>query len=64
MEHDPWFADGGDLDAARELVDSTDDAELFLYPGDAHLFADSSVGDYDEAAASLLLERVLGFLAD
>ncbi len=64
MEHDPWFADGGDLDAARELVESTEDAELFLYPGDAHLFADSSVADHDEAAASLLLERVLAFLAD
>ena len=43
---------------------STEDAELFLYPGDAHLFADSSVADHDEAAASLLLERVLAFLAD
>jgi dienelactone hydrolase len=51
-----------DLPAARELVDSTDRAELFVYPGDGHLFADSSLPDYDEAAATLLKERVLAFL--
>jgi hypothetical protein len=34
-------------------------AELFLYPGDGHLFADSSLGDFDAAAAALLKERVL-----
>lgn len=42
MDADPFFAEeGGDLDAARELVASTDQAELFLYPGNEHLFADS-----------------------
>jgi dienelactone hydrolase len=61
-EADPFFAE--DLDAARELVDSTEDAELFLYPGDQHLFADSSLPDYDAAAAQLLTERVLAFLGD
>src|SRR5262245_2504986 len=40
MDHDPFFADEGDLDAARALVAETDDAELFVYPGDRHLFAD------------------------
>ena len=39
-----------------------DEAELFLYPGDRHLFADSSLPDYDEAAAQLLTRRVLEFL--
>jgi len=43
MDADPFFADEGDLDAARELVATTPDAELFLYPGDQHLFADSSL---------------------
>jgi dienelactone hydrolase len=52
-----------DLEAARALVDSTDQAELFLYPGDEHLFADSSLPAYDAAAAALLTERVLAFLA-
>ena len=57
---DPFFLE--DLDAARALVDSTDKGELFLYPGDEHLFADSSVQDYDSAASALLTERVLVFL--
>jgi dienelactone hydrolase len=64
MDADPFFAEeDGDLGAARELVASTADAELFLYPGNQHLFADSSLPSYDEAAAGLLLERVLAFLA-
>ncbi|MGH9227752.1 MAG: dienelactone hydrolase family protein [Acidimicrobiales bacterium] len=60
---DPLFADEGDLDAARELVASTDQAELYLYPGKEHLFADSSLPSYDEEAAALLTQRVLDFLA-
>jgi dienelactone hydrolase len=65
MAADPFFAEEeGDLDAARQLVASADRAELFLYPGDEHLFADSSLPSYDRTAAALLLERVLGFLDD
>ena len=63
MDADPWFVDEGDLDAARGLVEAADDAELFLYPGDRHLFTDSSVSDYDPAAAALFAQRVLQFLA-
>jgi len=59
---DPFFIDEGDIDAARELVGSTDDAELFLYPGDQHYFADSSLPSYDAAATALLTQRVLAFL--
>jgi dienelactone hydrolase len=62
MEDDPWLEE--DLDAARDLADKVEDAELFLYRGDAHLFADSSLPDYDEEAAALLKERVLAFLAE
>jgi dienelactone hydrolase len=62
MDADEWFVDGGDLEAARDLVGSVSDAELFLYPGDQHLFADSSLPSYDEGAARLLRERVLSFL--
>jgi dienelactone hydrolase len=62
MDADPYFVDEGDIDAARALAASTSDAELFLYPGKGHLFADNSVSDYDEQAAALLTERVLAFL--
>ena len=58
---DPFFEE--DLVAARALVDSTDSAELFLYRGKEHLFADSSLPAYDAAAAALLSQRVLAFLA-
>ncbi|MDQ3343630.1 MAG: dienelactone hydrolase family protein [Actinomycetota bacterium] len=62
MDADEFFVDDADLDAARELVSSVDNAELFLYPGDQHLFADNSLPSYDQAAARLLTERVIGFL--
>jgi dienelactone hydrolase len=61
MEGDAWAEE--DLPAARELVENAGNAELFLYPGDKHLFADSSLPDYDEPAASRLKERVLAFVA-
>ena len=58
---DPFFAE--DLEAAEALVESTDRAELFLYRGEQHLFADASLPSYDAAAATLLTERVLAFLS-
>ena len=61
MEDDEWVLEG-DLDAARELAGTVEGAELFLYPGDRHLFADNSLPDYDESAATLLKQRVLAFL--
>jgi dienelactone hydrolase len=61
MEADEWALEG-DLDAARELDETVESAELFLYPGDRHLFADNSLPDYDESAATLLKQRVLSFL--
>jgi dienelactone hydrolase len=60
MEDDEWSA--GDLPAARELVETVQGGELFLYPGNTHLFADSSLPDYDEGAAKILMQRVLSFL--
>lgn len=63
MEADEYFVDEGDLDAARALVESAPDAaELFLYPGKQHLFADNSLPSYDEPAATLLTRRVLALL--
>lgn len=63
MDHDPLFADEGDLDAARALVESTERAELFLYAGDVHLFADSSLPSFDRRATKLMTRRVLDFLS-
>jgi dienelactone hydrolase len=62
-ESDGFFAGDGDLDAARELVElAGSGAELFVYPGDQHLFEDSSLDSYDPEATDLLVERVTGFL--
>ena len=63
MDADPIFTEEGDLDAARALVESAEQAEFFLYPGDQHLFADASLPSYDKDAAALLNKRVLGFLS-
>lgn len=63
MDGDPFFVGEGDVEAARAIVDEAERAELFLYPGDGHLFADSSLPSYDAAAAGLLTRRVLDFLA-
>jgi dienelactone hydrolase len=59
---DPWFVE--DLAAAREFVESTDAAELFVYPGDGHLFVDTSTTAYDAGLAAQVEERVLDFLAE
>jgi dienelactone hydrolase len=61
MEADEWALE--DLDAARQL-ETIEGAELFLYPGDRHLFADNSLPDYDEDAAKLLEQRALSFLGN
>jgi dienelactone hydrolase len=63
MDADPSFVGEGDIDAARALVESAPDvAELFLYPGSGHLFADPGLPDHDPAAAALLTSRTLAFL--
>jgi dienelactone hydrolase len=64
MDKDPFFALEGDIDAARELVETVgpDLAELFVYPGDRHLFTDSSLPSYDPDAAALVLRRSRAFL--
>jgi dienelactone hydrolase len=62
MDNDPIFVGEGDIDAAREIVEKVEDAELFLYPGDQHYFSDSSLPSYDAQATALLTKRVLEFL--
>lgn len=63
MDADPIFVGEGDIDAARALVAEADEAELFLYPGNQHYFADSSLPSFDAEASALLMRRVLDFLA-
>jgi dienelactone hydrolase len=62
MEDDEWVDE--DLPAARQIVETVESGELFLYPGDRHLFADDSLPDHDEEATALLTKRVLTFLDD
>jgi dienelactone hydrolase len=62
MDADPIFVGEGDIDAARALVAEARNAELFLYPGDQHYFADSSLPSHDPNATALLTRRVLDFL--
>src|SRR5215213_4237049 len=63
MADDPEFNNEWDLPAAQALVAAAADAELHLYPGDQHLFADSSLDSYDAEATVLMTQRVLDFLA-
>jgi dienelactone hydrolase len=64
MEKDPFFALEGDIDAARELVAivGPELAALFVYPGDRHLFTDSSLPSYDADATALVVARSREFL--
>ncbi|MGC2239692.1 MAG: dienelactone hydrolase family protein [Acidimicrobiia bacterium] len=67
MDADPFFAGEGDIDAARALVEDAREsarAELFVYHGDVHLFADSSLPSFDAEATASLTQRVLDFLGD
>jgi dienelactone hydrolase len=64
------FGDGwpeGDIDSARALVATAGEsarAELFVYPGDQHLFSDNTLPSFDAAATATMLDRVSQFLAD
>lgn len=62
MDSDPIFVGEGDIQAARDLVREVRDAELFLYQGEKHYFADRSLPSYDAPPAALLTRRVLAFL--
>ena len=63
MDHDPIFMTEGDVDAAREIVATATNAQLFLYPGSQHYFADSTQPGYDPSATNLLIQRSLELLS-
>ena len=62
-EEDAMFVEEGDLDAARSIVETLPDAELFRYPGEGHLFTEAGGEDHDPAATELFVERATGLLA-
>ena len=66
MDQDPFFAKEGDLEAAQRFArnEGAGFAELFTYPGDKHLFTDSSLPSHDPQARALVMERIKKFLAD
>ncbi|HET9420995.1 MAG TPA: dienelactone hydrolase family protein [Nocardioides sp.] len=58
-EGDEWR----EPEAEAEYVADVPGAELFVYPGSGHLFAELGDPDYDEETARLATERVLSFLS-
>lgn len=64
MDADPFFAEEGDLAAAEEFAagPGADLAEVFTYPGAAHLFTDSSLPSHDPSARTLVIERMRRFI--
>ena len=62
MDADPLVIDDGDLDVARQLADTGEGAQLYLYRGDRHLFLDSSLADYDRTTAELVTHRITAFI--
>ena len=50
-------------EAEAEYVADVPGAELFVYPGSGHLFAEPGDPDYDDEAARQATERVLAFLS-
>lgn len=57
-EGDDWV----ELDEVERLVGEAAHAELFIYPGSAHLVADPTLAEYDEDIAGLILARSIQFL--
>jgi dienelactone hydrolase len=62
MDADEFFVGDGDVDAAREIVAQSPGSELYLYPGDGHLFTDESLAGFDAEATELVIDRVVRFL--
>ncbi len=58
-EGDPWR----EAETEDEFVKDVTAGELFVYPGDGHLFAERGHPDYDERVAALATERIIAFLA-
>jgi dienelactone hydrolase len=57
-DNDPWE----DMDVVTAQASATPEAFLYLYPGEAHTFLDSSSDEYNEAYRSLALGRIADLL--
>jgi dienelactone hydrolase len=58
MSGDPWV----ELDQAIALLRSAGEGSLHRYAGDAHLFFDPDLAEFDARATELLMARVHGFI--
>ena len=61
MDADPFFVDEGDIEAAREIVESADDGEPSSTRRPA-LLRRQQPAELRRGATKLLTERVLAFL--
>lgn len=60
---DDPFRDPANDTAVREMVGASGASfEEFLYAGNAHLFTDSGLPDYDDQATALVLQRIVSFV--
>jgi len=59
MDGDEWAQE--DIEAIEE-IGNKEGAEVLVYEGSAHLFADDGLPDHDPEAAALMMERILGLL--
>ncbi|MGD2043482.1 MAG: dienelactone hydrolase family protein [Acidimicrobiia bacterium] len=62
VSEDDEFYEAEIVEEFIETAGEKGDAELFTYPGSAHLFADYTLPGYEPASAELLMERTLDFL--
>jgi dienelactone hydrolase len=58
-EGDEWR----EPEAEKQYLAEVPGAELFVYPGSGHLFAEPGHPDHDQEVADLATSRVLAFLA-
>jgi dienelactone hydrolase len=61
-ERDPLMDDAGVEALERSAGSAGAHLDVFVYPGEGHLFADPDGPDYDPDAAALMLDRELRFL--
>lgn len=62
-EGDPYVDEGSDEAVAHQAEAAGGRVEVFVYPGDGHLFTDPSLPqEYDEASARLCTERIVAFV--
>jgi dienelactone hydrolase len=54
--------DWGDAEEAEKLAAEIPGTELFLYPGDEHLFTDDSLAAHDPEATALVRQRMAALL--